>query len=135
MILLHELIEIKFISEAKGRGAFAKKDIKKGTVIDVAFVVLIKNKDYEKIEKTDLSNYCYIWEDPKHKPAFKHAVTLSTSQLINHSYDPNVQYLYDYGNEAIEYHAIKDIGKGDELTVNYNGLIEDKSPMWFKVTD
>ena len=135
VISLHEFIEIKNISGVKGRGAFAKRDIKKDTVIDVAFVKLITNKDYEKIKKTELSDYCYIWEDPKHKPAFKNALALSVSQLINHSYDPNVVYLYDYENKAIEYRAIKDIVKGDELTVNYNGFIEDMSPMWFKVME
>ena len=135
MIPLHELIEVRFISETKGRGAFAKKDIKKGTVIDVAFVVLIKNKEYKKIKKTQLYNYCYIWEDPKHRPAFKNAITLSVSQFINHSYAPNLQYLYDYKNKTIEYLAIQDILKGEELTVNYNGLVDDTSPLWFKVHD
>ena len=133
MISLHEFIEVKFISETKGKGAFAKKDIKKKTVIDVANVVLIPNKEYRKIKKTQLYNYCYIWEDPKLKPAFKNAITLSVSQFINHSYAPNLQYFYDYKNKAIEYVAIQDIAKGDELTVNYNGLVEDTSPLWFKI--
>ena len=135
MILLHEFIEVKFISEIKGKGAFAKKDINKKTVIDIANVVLILNKEYRKIKKTQLYNYCYIWEDPKHKPAFKNAITLSVSQFINHSYTPNLQYLYDYENKAIEYSAIQDIKKGDELTVNYNGLVDDTSPLWFKIHD
>jgi hypothetical protein len=130
---MHEYIDVKFISKSKGRGAFAKKSINKGTTIDVANVVLITNNDYKKIEKTLLYNYCYIWEDPKHKPAFKNAITLSISQFINHSYTPNLQYLYDYKNKAIEYKAIEDISKGKELTVNYNGLVDDTSPLWFKV--
>ncbi len=132
---MHEFIEVKHISRIKGRGAFAKRDIKKGTLIDVANVVLITNRDYKKIKKTQLYDYCYIWEDPNHKPAFKNAVTLSVSQFINHSYAPNLQYLYDYKNKAIEFSAILDIIKGKELTVNYNGLVDDTSPLWFKVHD
>ena len=135
MISLHEFIEVKFISETKGKGGFAKKDIKKNTLIDIANVVLIPNEDYRRIKKTQLYNYCYIWEDPKHKPAFKNAITLSVSQFINHSYAPNLQYLYDYKNKAIEYKAIQDIKNGDELTVNYNGLVDDNSPLWFKIND
>ena len=135
MIPLHEFIEVKFISETKGKGAFAKKDIKKDTMIDIANVVLISNKEYRKIKKTQLYNYCYIWEDPKHKPAFKNAITLSISQFINHSYVPNLQYLYDYKNKAIEYITIQDIKKGEELTVNYNGLVDDTTPLWFKIHD
>ena len=124
---------MKTISEKKGRGAFAKKPIKKDTIIDVAYVVPIPNKEYKKIYKTILYNYCYIWEDPEHMPAFRNAITLSVSQFINHSYKPNLRYLYDYENKAIEFSAIKNIRKGEELTVNYNGLVYDKSPMWFEV--
>jgi SET domain-containing protein len=133
--MMHDYIEVRFVSSKKGRGAFAKKSIDKGTLIDVAHVVLIPNKDYIKIKKTHLYNYCYIWEDPKHKPAFKNAITLSVSQFINHSYTPNLKYLYDYDNRAIEFSTIQDIEKGEELTVNYNGLVDDTSPLWFKVHD
>ena len=132
---MHEYIQVKFISKDKGRGAFAKKPIAKGTLVDIAYIILIPNKDYKKIKKTNLYNYCYIWEDPKHMPAFKNAITLSVSQFINHSYTPNLKYLYDYDNEAIEFSAIRNIKKGEELTVNYNGLVDDASPLWFKVHD
>ncbi|MFW9969417.1 MAG: SET domain-containing protein-lysine N-methyltransferase [Candidatus Odinarchaeota archaeon] len=130
---MHEYIEVKYISEKKGRGAFAKKPIKNGTIIDIAYVVPIPNRDYKKIYKTILYNYCYVWEDPEHVPEFKNAITLSVSQFINHSYEPNVRYLYDYELKAIEFSAIKDIAKGEEILVNYNALVDDKSPMWFEV--
>lgn len=133
MKIMNDFIEIKHISNIKGRGAFAKKDIKKGTIIDIAHVVPITNKDYKKIRKTVLYNYCYIWDDPKHRPEFSNAITLSISQFINHSYDPNVRYYYDYNGKSIEFRAICGISQGEEITVNYNGLIDDKSPVWFEV--
>jgi SET domain-containing protein len=102
-------------------------------IIDIAHVVPIPNKDYKKIKKTVLFNYCYIWEDPKQRPEFTNAITLSISQFINHSFDPNVVYLYDYKNQAIEFSALKDILQGEELLVNYNGLVDDKSPVWFEI--
>jgi len=132
---MHDFITVKFISKEKGRGAFAKKQIQKGTVIDIANIVLLPNKDYKKIRKTRLYDYCYIWEDPKHYPAFKNAITLSISQFINHSYTPNLKYLYDYENNTIEFSAIRKILKGEELTVNYNGLVDDTTPLWFMVED
>jgi len=128
---MNEYIKIRHISEGKGKGAFAKKDIKKNTVIDVANVILIPNKDYKIIKKTVLYDYCYIWAEPE----FENAITLSISQFINHSYEPNIKYLYDYKNKAIEFSAIKAIKEGEELTVNYNGLVNDKSPVWFNVLD
>ena len=130
---MHEYIEVKYISEKKGRGAFAKKPIKKSTVIDIAYVVPIPNKDYKKIYKTILYNYCYIWEDPDHMPAFRNAITLSVSQFINHSFEPNVKYLYDYESKAIEFSAIRDISEGEEILVNYNALPNSKDPLWFEV--
>jgi len=132
---MHEYIEVKFISHSKGRGAFAKKAIKKGAIIDIAPIVLIPNSDYEDICKTMLYDYCYIWEDPDHEPGFDNAITLSLSQFINHSYTPNIKYIYDYDKQAIEYHAIKNIKAGEELTVNYNGIVNDKSPLWFEVEE
>lgn len=130
---MHEYIYVKYISEKKGKGAFTKKSIKKGTVIDLAHVIPIPNKDYKKIRKTILYGYTYVWEDPKNLPEFKNAITLSVSQFINHSYKPNVKYSYDYKNKVIEYIAIRDISKAEELTVNYNGLVDDESPMWFNL--
>jgi SET domain-containing protein len=130
---MNDLLEVRFVSEKKGRGVFAKKDIKKGTIIDVAHVIPIPNEDFKKIRKTILYNYCYIWEDPKHLPEFTNAITLSISQFINHSYEPNVKYLYDYENKAMEFSTLKNISKGEELTVNYNGLVDDKSPVWFEL--
>ena len=132
---MSEYIKIRYISKGKGKGAFAKKDIKKDTIIDVANVILIPNKDYKKIKETVLYDYCYIWKDPKHKPGFENAITLSISQFINHSYEPNIRYLYDYKNKVIEFSAIREIKEGEELTVNYNGLVNDKSPVWFNVLD
>ncbi|MFX1353129.1 MAG: SET domain-containing protein-lysine N-methyltransferase [Promethearchaeota archaeon] len=130
---MHEYIEVRFISDKKGRGAFAKKQIKKGTLIEVAHVVPLPNKDYEQICDTILYQYCYVWEDPKHLPEFENAITLSISQFMNHSFDPNVKYLYDYKRKAIEFTTLRNIDKGEELTVNYNGLVDDKTPMWFEV--
>jgi SET domain-containing protein len=132
---MNEYIKISYISKGKGKGAFAKKDIKKNTIIDIANVILIPNKEYKKIKKTVLYDYCYIWEDPKHKPEFDNAITLSISQFINHSFEPNIKYLYDYEIKAIEFSAIRDIKEGEELTVNYNGLVNDKSSVWFNVLD
>ena len=129
---MHKYIEVKYISQKKGKGAFAKKSINKGTIIDIAPVIPILNRDYNKINKTQLSNYCFIWEDPK-KPEFKNAIIFSISQFINHSYDPNVKYLYSYKKKIISFKTIRDIEKGEEITINYNGIVSDKSPVWFEI--
>ena len=130
---MNDLIEVRFISPKKGKGVFAKTKINKKTIIDVAHVIPLLNKDYNKIKKTVLYNYCYIWEDPKHAPEFTNAISLSVSQFINHSYEPNVRYIYDYDNNCIEFETLRDISKFEELVTNYNGLVSDRSPVWFKL--
>ncbi|MFX0043350.1 MAG: SET domain-containing protein-lysine N-methyltransferase [Candidatus Hodarchaeota archaeon] len=132
---MNNLIEVKFISSKKGKGLFAKQEIKKGKIIDVTHVVLIPNNDYELIDKTIISNYCYSWENPKYKSEYKMALAMSLCQFMNHSYNPNVRYEYHYRNDSIKYIAIKNISKGEELTMNYNGAVDDKSPVWFNVEE
>lgn len=130
---MNEFIEVKHISLKKGKGAFAKIDIKKETTIDIGHVLLIPNKDYVNFKDTIIVNYTFTWEDPKTKGEYTNAIALDICQFINHSYNPNITYVYDYNNQTIEYIAIKNISKGEELTVNYNGKVKDNSPVWFDV--
>ena len=134
---MNEYIEIKVIPppSVKGRGAFAKKNIKKGTLIEVGYILLISNKDYDTMADTVCWNYIFEWDDPKNNGDYQAAIPLSICQFVNHSYNPNLRYEYDYENETIEYYTERYIVKGEELTVNYNGIVDDKSPLWFEVED
>lgn len=133
MVVFLNFFEIKYISPKKGKGVFAKKNIKQYTTIEVANIILLPNKDYDMIQKTVLYGYCFVWDDPKKNGEFKNAIAFSDCQFINHSFDPNLKYFHDYDNKAIEFISIRDISKGEELTVNYNGNPDDKAPMWFDV--
>ena len=129
---MDNFLDIKYISLKKGKGIFAKKNIIKGTLVEIGHVILISNKEYEQIQDTILYQYIYEWDDPN-KPDFQNALALSKCQFFNHSYKPNLKYVYDYENQTIEYKTLQDVNKGEELTVNYNGYVDDKSPMWFEV--
>jgi SET domain-containing protein len=104
-------------------------------IIDIANIILISNKEWDLIENTVLSNYSFEWDDPKCIGEYDSAVSLSVSQFINHSYDPNVKYVYDYKNKCIEYITIVNISKGEEITVNYGGEPLSKEAVWFEVED
>ncbi|MFX1239139.1 MAG: SET domain-containing protein-lysine N-methyltransferase, partial [Promethearchaeota archaeon] len=86
------------------------------------------------IEDTCIYDYIFSWEDPQH-PESLNALAMGICQFVNHSYRPNLCYYYDYDDQTIEFVAIKNIQKGEELTINYNGEIDDKSPMWFKMKE
>ncbi len=127
-------LEVKLISPKKGNGVIAKKSFKKNLTVIIGHVILISNSDYDLIQNTILDNYIYEWNDPNNTD-FRSAIPLSICQFFNHSYKPNLKYQYDYENTTMEYIAIRDIQKGEELTANYNGIVSDKSPVWFEVED
>ena len=130
---MDDVIKVKKATGNKGRGAFAKKDIPKGKIIEISHVILIPNLEYENIKNTVLDNYTFIWDDPKNEGEFHMAFALTSCQFMNHSYEPNVIYQFDYRTETIEFMTLKKINKGEELFVNYNGFADDNSPMWFDV--
>jgi SET domain-containing protein len=130
---LNYLTSIKFISPKKGRGLISKKYIQKGTIIDIAHVLLLSNKDEEKTKETLINNYVFEWNDPNNGSDYKTALAMSPCEFMNHSYDPNVAYEKNYQDKTIKFYAIKDIQPGMELTINYNGKLSNLDPMWFEL--
>ncbi|MGE1198566.1 SET domain-containing protein [Priestia megaterium] len=112
-----------------GRGIYALRDIKKGELIEVSPIILSPQKDWEHLEKTVLSHYCFQWGINFTDTA----IALGYGSLFNHSYTPNAIYYYDEDNLSIEFYAETDIKKDEEITVNYNGDPKDKSPLWFEI--
>ena len=113
----------------KGRGVFAQKRFLKGEIIETVPVVVIPAEQVEFLDKTILGNYYYDWED---KAA---AIALGLSSLINHSYHPNTYYVKKFADQELDMIAYRDIEAGEEITANYNGSPDDKSPIWFDVVD
>lgn len=114
--------------EGKGRGVFAGKDYKAGEIIEECHVIIFSEHEIENIEKTNLDNYYYQWGD-----GFRDgAIALGNGSIYNHSIEPNAHYFHNIKMSMMVYKSIRDIKKGEEITVNYNGEIEDKQPVWFE---
>jgi SET domain-containing protein len=119
------LIHVRKV-KGKGRGVFAARAIKKGAVIERVPVVLVPIEDLvDGLENRTLNKYYYIWSKTHV------AVSLGYGSLYNHSYTPNARYIH--GTMTLTYRALRDIEAGEEITVNYNFVPTDKSPMRFKV--
>jgi uncharacterized protein len=119
-------LEIKNIPK-KGRGIFANKKFKNGSVIECCPTLILSESDTKHIDPTALYNYYFSWgQDLKLS-----AIALGYGSLYNHSYRPNAIYEKDFINNQIIFKAIKDIQRGQEITVNYNGYPEDQKPIWF----
>ncbi|MEY2914304.1 MAG: hypothetical protein RLZZ184_3613 [Cyanobacteriota bacterium] len=101
-------------TETKGRGIFAQQDFAKGDLIERAAVIVIPKQQVKLITKTVLLNYYFGWHGESG------AIGLGFASLFNHSY------------HIIAYKYIR---KGQEITINYNGQVDDISPVWFDVEE
>jgi uncharacterized protein len=117
------------ISPAKGRGVIALKALRAGTVIDVAPVLLITPEEWQHIKQTSLYDFAFEWIGEGVN--ITHALAMGPGEFINHSYEPNAKYFMDYKKNVITFSTIKDIAAGEEITVNYNGDVDNKDKLWF----
>jgi hypothetical protein len=112
--------------KGKGRGVFARRAVKNGSVIERAPILLIPIAHLQGgLHSPILARFFYAW-NKTHA-----AICLGYGSLYNHSFAPNAHY--EHGAMSIIYTAIRDIAKGEEITVNYNGDPEDASPLGFAV--
>jgi SET domain-containing protein len=112
----------------KGRGVVALRAFDVGEVIEVVPVLVVRHSDV--LDQTELANYVYNWPTGDNDVA----IAFGFGSLYNHSYEPNARYDKrpdDGGFGTICYTCIRPIRVGDEIVINYNGMPEDRSPMWF----
>ncbi len=121
-----DLVEVRW-TRKKGRGVFARQSIGKGTVIERAPVILVPTKEvFDTSAEPKLADYVFDWGKDTV------AVVLGYGSLYNHSYQPNAEY-YDSGRLTQVFTALRDIRKGEEITVNYNGWPEGRVRVGFRV--
>lgn len=114
-------------SPNRGRGVFATKNIKKGTVIETSPVLVLTEKERKILEKTILFHYVFEWGNDKKKAA----LALGYISMYNHSYDSNCEYEMEFGKKIMTIRTVKNIKKGEELFINYNATPDDKTKVWF----
>lgn len=120
-------IEVRDIDN-KGLGVVVVVErIVAGEVFEKAPILLYGTEEEEYLEKTVLGNYTYAWD------CQYGAIVLGYGSLYNHSYHPNARYERDFVGKIMRYVALCDIEAGEEITINYNGVIDDMSPTWFEV--
>jgi SET domain-containing protein len=123
------MIEVR-TTKRKGRGVYATERIAAGATIEVCELILFSWLQRRVIDQSERSKGLYNYYYSFGKDG---AIALGNGSLYNHSYDPNARYKMDRKSKKIRFRALKDIKKGEEICVNYNGDPDDKSPLWFKV--
>lgn len=120
-----------YVAESKiphaGRGVFAAKQINEGEIIEICPVFVLPQKDYLPLKETALRDYYFMWGKNTN------AICFGFGSMYNHSYEPNATYKKKIDEQVIEFVAIKNIYKDEEITVNYNyGNPNDKKELWIK---
>ncbi len=121
-------IEVRQV-EGKGRGVFARGTIRADELIERAPVIIIACEEARFIEETTLQYYWYDWKKDEESAAF----VLGYGSVYNHSYEPNARYVRRFEDQMMDFLAIRDIAEGEEICINYNGVIDDRSEVWFDV--
>jgi len=112
----------------KGRGIFTRKALKPDVVLETAPVIVMSAADRENIDKTLLHDYIFEWQPGGEKMC---CMALGWIPLYNHSYASNCEYFMNYDDNTMFIKTMRDIEAGEELTINYNGPWDDKTPVWF----
>lgn len=116
-------------TKGKGRGVFTKEAIPAGTRIETSPVLVLSYDDTQTVDTTKLHNYIFLWGVRETRSC----IALGYCSIYNHAYDPNCQYEMDFDDETMSIITRKEIKKGEELSINYNGDVNDVSPVWFDV--
>jgi SET domain-containing protein len=113
----------------KGRGVFTKEKIKAETIIEESPVIVMSAEDRKLLDKTLLHDYIFEWGINKDKCC----MALGYVPLYNHSYSSNCEYFMDFEEATIQIKTVREIGAGEELTINYNGDWNNEKKIWFEV--
>lgn len=109
---------------SKGLGIFAIEDIKSGDLIEKAPILQLTPTERKHAAKTILNHYMYPWRSTRSA-----SVVFGYGSIYNHSFTPNADWKQDFRSSQMTYRAIKDIQKGEEITINYNGEPDDMTPI------
>jgi SET domain-containing protein len=114
-------------SNGRGRGVFTNRALKADTVIEMSPVIVMSAADRLLLDKTLLHDYIFEWGKMKDECC----MALGLVSMYNHSYKSNCEYIMDYEAETIAVQTVRNIKKGEELTINYNGDWNDPAKLWF----
>lgn len=115
-------------SPIHGLGVFAEQSIPPGHVIEICPTIHIRADEEDDVRRTILAEYVYPWPDGV-------IVVLGFGSIYNHAVDANADHLQipdpTFGAGIHVVVAARPIEPGEEITVNYAGVIGRGDRMWF----
>jgi uncharacterized protein len=114
-------------SPGRGRGVFTSENLTSGTVIEISPVIVMSREERILLDKTLLHDYIFLWG----RDESECCVALGYVSVYNHDYQSNAEYEMDFSADTIRITSVRDIIKGEEIFINYNGTWNDPKPVWF----
>jgi uncharacterized protein len=111
----------------RGRGVFSSENIAAGRIIEVAPVIVMSREEKRILDSTLLHDYIFLWGHDETQCC----VALGYVSVYNHDYRSNAEYEMDFETNTIRVKTIREIKKGEEVFINYNGTWNDETPVWF----
>lgn len=112
-----------------GRGVFAGEDIASGSLIEESPVIVLEERERVLLDQTLLHDYIFFWGSEQ----LQCCVALGYLSLYNHDYRANCDYEMEFEKAIIRITTVRDVKKGEELCINYNGNWNDDKRVWFDV--
>jgi len=118
-----------FIAESlhRGRGVFSSENLSAGIIIENAPVIAMSPEERLILDKTHLHDYIFLWGTDETQCC----VALGYVSMYNHDYQSNAEYEMDFEANSIRIRTVREIKKGEEIFINYNGNWNDETPVWF----
>jgi len=110
-----------------GRGVFTSMPLRRGSIIEMAPLIVLNKNDSALIKESSLYAYYFLHG----KKAEICVLGLGYASLYNHQYPANTKYRFLLSKNLMEFSAFRDIQAGEEITINYNGNPDDPSPVEF----
>jgi hypothetical protein len=114
-------------SHNRGRGVFTSKNLASGSLIEISPVIVMSSEERIILDQTLLHDYIFLWG----KEEAQCCLALGYVSIYNHNYLSNAEYEMDFETYTIRIKTVRDIKKGEEIFINYNGTWNDAKPVWF----
>lgn len=114
-------------SKGKGRGIYTRENIRARSIIEISPVIVLSPKDRKTADQTLFHDYIFEWGETKRQAC----LALGYVSLYNHAYEANCEYEMEYDKQLITIKTVRAIKKGEELFINYNGVWNGQTELWF----
>jgi SET domain-containing protein len=111
----------------KGRGVFCSENLDAGSIIEIAPVIVMSPEERVILDQTLLQDYIFLWGNDETQCC----MALGYVSIYNHDYLSNAEYEMDFETNTIRIKTVREIKKGEEIFINYNGTWNDGTPVWF----